>query len=74
MYIDIDSRGFFSIHDLCEADIRFFKDTFNAYVRCRLGLISSEDSTRIYKFEKEFNHILNNYETREKQEVDNRRR
>lgn len=57
MYIDIDSRGRFSIMDLNERELNLLRESLCAYVQANMGHISGYDSGRIRDFDQQMKRI-----------------
>ena len=70
MYIDIDSRGTYSIAELSRSELNLLQRALSAYVRYNLGHLDKNETSQINKFDYEFKNVKNEKFPYEKQKVD----
>lgn len=61
MYIDRDSRGYFSINELTPQELQLLSEAIKAYVKCNFGYIPKATAAFILRFDNEIK--TNEYET-----------
>ena len=59
MYIDIDSRGTYSIVELSRNELNFLQRALASYVRYNLVHIKNDEASAIRKFDNEFKAVNN---------------
>ena len=59
MYIDIDSRGTYSIVELSRSELNLLQRALATYVQHSLGHIDEDEISKIRKFNYEFKTIKN---------------
>ena len=67
MYIDIDSRGTYSIVELSRSELNLLQRALATYARYNLGYIKGDEVAKIRKFDYEFKTIKNEETLRQSQ-------
>ena len=67
MYIDIDSRGTYSIVELSRSELNLLQRALATYVQHSLGHIDEDEISKIRKFDYEFKTIKNEESLRQSQ-------
>lgn len=59
MYIDIDSRGTYSIVELSRSELNLLQRALATYARYNLGYINGDEVAKIRRFDSEFKIVKN---------------